>query len=51
MRDGLKMKGLVSIEDVGSTTAFLATGGRAHDGETAIERLSLRRSAHNEIEE
>jgi len=26
----------VRIEDVGSTTVFLATGGRVHSGETAI---------------
>jgi hypothetical protein len=38
------------MEGVGSTTAFLATEGRTHGKETAIERLSLR-SARNEVEE
>jgi hypothetical protein len=33
------------MEGVGSTTAFLATEGRTDGKETAIERLSLRRSA------
>ena len=30
---------------------MVATGGRVHSEETAIERLSLRRSAHHEVEE
>ena len=39
------------MEDVGFGAAFLLTGGRTHGGETAIEHFSLRRSAHNEVEE
>jgi CBS domain-containing protein len=38
-------------KDVGSTTAFLAAGAKVPSGETAIERLSLRRSADHEVEE
>jgi CBS domain-containing protein len=38
-------------KDAGSTTPLLATGASVHGGETAIERLSARRSAQNEAEE